>query len=367
MYCFIWSLNTGLAVFFKCHICFLFSDDSYLKPNNLLLAQQTTISNPSPITTQTSIEGDMDDNIQPPDDSDLQAIAFENNRFLTETVPDANNHASFDPENIQPLDDSDLQAIAFENNRFFADTEPGTQNHASVDPENPAEESHAFANLEFQAATNVSKTPNAQEATRVKQRIYDNAELNDNAGLNDNTGQMAVSNEYTSTPVVPANNVPIYDNTSLSSSSQESLNTDNDNQILMNSLNNPYDLPIPLEQRESDSIQKPKTLPKPGKGYLTPSSELRLDTGAANHYDTPRTSGTDASPYDTPRAIRFPKNDTENMSNGVGSTDLKKALLSDLKKVQHNKSVDSEVSNGSIEPENWVSFDDKAGKSLSFA
>ena len=350
-----------MAVFFKCHFCFLFSDDSYLKPNNLLLAQQTTISNPSPITTQTSIDDDMNENIQPPTDSDLQAIAFENNRFLTEMGPDAKNLASFNAENIQPLEDSDLQAIAFENNRFFADTEPGTQNHASLDPENPAEESHAFANHAFQAATNVSETPNAQEATRVEQRIYDNAELNDNAG------QMAVSNEYTSTPVVPANDVPIYDNTSLSSSSQESLNTDNANQILMNSLNNPYDLPIPLEQRESDSIQKPKTLPKPGKGYLTPSSGLRLDTGAANHYDTPRTSGTDASPYDTPRAIRFPKNDAENMSNGVASTDLKKALLSDLKKVQHNKSVDSEVSNGSIEPENWVSFDDKAGNSLSLA
>ena len=332
-------------------------DDSYLKPNNLLLAQQTTITNPSPITTQTSIEDDSEDNIQPLDDTDLQAIAFENNRFMSGTEPDAENITPFDFENIQPQIDSDIQAVAFENKQFMAGTGPNVENHASFDPENSEEESLAFVNREFQAATNVSESPNTQDATHVKHRIYDNAELNGN-----DAGQMAVPNEYTPTPVMPANEVPIYDNTSLSSGSQESLNTDNDNKVLMNSMNNPYDLPIPLAQRESDSSQV-----LPGKGYLTPSSGLRVDTTAANHYDTPRTSGTDASPYDTLRSIKFPKTDTENMSNGVGSADLKKALLSDLKKVQRNKSVGSETSNGPNDSGNWVSFDEKDENRLSFA
>ena len=263
-------------------------------------------------------------------------------------------------ENIQPPDDLDLQAIAFENNRFLADTEPNAENQAPFDPENPAEESLAFVNREFQSATNISEAPNAQEVTHVKPRLYDNAELNDNHGFTN--GPTAVPNEYTQSPAIPTNNVPIYDNTSLSSSSQESLNMGNDNQVLMNSLTNPYDLPIPPEQRATDSSQ-----PVQANNYLTPATGLRIDTVAANPYDTPRTSGTNASPYDTPRSIKFPKNDTESPSKGEGSIDLKKALLNDLKKVQRNKSVDSEASNEPTEPENWVSFDDRAANRQSFA
>lgn len=271
------------------------NEDSYLKPNNLHLAQQTTVSNPSPATSCSTL-GDIEEHKQPLEDP---ALAFENSQFLS----------ALHPSNQSPND----QVAEY--------------------PENYAGESLAFINEQFPVVSSANQT------------LYEIADLNEdeNKSVND---QKNAPNQYD----IPNSNAAIYDNPSSQSSSQESLNVDNDeNNVLMNSLTNPYDLPIPPDQRSGDSEQPTK-----------PSGSQNL---SVNQYDTPRSLSTAASPYDTPKSRKVLINGTE----GLGESDLKKALVADLKKAQNNKSVDSETFNGPAECENWITFDDKAGNRQSFA
>ena len=68
---------------------FLFSDDSisYLKPNNLDLAQQTTIADPSPRTSSSTVDEEPELSNQASEDQDPDSLAlqFVNTRFQSAT------------------------------------------------------------------------------------------------------------------------------------------------------------------------------------------------------------------------------------------------------------------------------------------
>lgn len=70
-------------------IIFLFSDDSisYLKPNNLDLAQQTTIADPSPRTSSSTVDEEPEQSSQASEDQDPDSLAlqFVNTRFQSAT------------------------------------------------------------------------------------------------------------------------------------------------------------------------------------------------------------------------------------------------------------------------------------------